>query len=290
MKKKFLSLILILLMIPCTFMFSACGGNPSGGNLGGGDNGNDGGDGGGNDPNWPTYSNVSYEVSNVRGGVVLEDVNFTREGEFPSEFHVPKYVNGKKVVRIACEAFSDVYQDYYLGHNWDSFNDPVHNFPYNKVIIPDTVEVVDSGAFCLSTVKEVEFQGANTQFGNFLGGAVNSVFTSCFLLEKVRLPANLTLIHHQMFQYCMSLKDIVIPETVTKIEWLAFDHCEALETITIPASVQEIEREAFTNGYKLETVYLEGNTTIYDDYDPVTTRGASFKNCGVNREFEIIYI
>lgn len=275
MKKKIFGFILVASLLFCSlFSGVACGGG--------------GGVGGGNldDPNWPKYANVTYQVSNVRGGVVLENVNFTREGEFPSEFHVPKYVNGKKVVRIACEAFSDVYQDDYSGHNWDSFNDPTHNFPYNKIIIPDTVEIIDSGTFALCTAKEIEFQGANTKFGNFAGGDVNSAFTGCWLLEKVTLPANLDLIHHQMFYDCKSLTDIVIPSGVTKLEWMAFSHCESLVTITIPASVQEIERGTFYNGYKLETVYCEGTPTIYTDN---VDQGPSFKNCGVNRVFDIIY-
>lgn len=291
MKKRFLSFIIALcLIIPSMFVLTACGNknkNNNNGDNSGGENNN-----GGNtststvDPNWPKYDNVTYDVSNVVGGVILEDVNFTRQGEFPQEFHVPKFVNGKKVVRIASGAFSDVYQDPYLGHNADSFNDAVHNFPYNKIIVPATVEYVDSGAFTLCTAKEIEFQGANTQFGNSLGGQTNSMFMSCWLLEKVTLPANLDLIHHQMFYNCKSLTDVVIPESVTKIEWLAFANCESLVTITIPANVQEIESAAFTDCYKLKTVYIKGNPTIYIDVSGVDD---SFDNCGVNREFEFIY-
>ncbi len=283
MKKRFLAFLLLLLMLPCAFSFVACSGSPSGGNGSGSDsNGNE------NDPNWPTYSNITYKVSNIRGGVLLEDIIFSREGDFPTEFHVPKYVNGKKVLRIACWAFRDVYQDPYMGHNWDSFNDPVHNFPYNKIIVPDTVEVIDSGAFSLCTAKEIEFQGANTQFVNLAGGYVNSLFAGCWLLEKVRLPENLTTIHQEMFQNCKSLVDVVIPEKVTYIDWLAFDNCESLETITIPASVEEIAREAFPNLRNLKTVYFEGDTIYYTDYDPETTRGASFKRHSLWEEIEFI--
>ena len=93
-----------------------------------------------------------------------------------------------------------------------------------------------------------------------------------------------------MFQYGKSLTDIVIPDKVTYIDWLAFYHCEALTEIIIPASVVEIAREAFPSLQNLKTVYLEGDPIIYTDYDPETTRGASFKRHSAWEEIEFIRI
>jgi len=90
---------------------------------------------------------------------------------------------------------------------------------FTKLIIPDSVEEIESSAFCFSPVEYVEIGSGVRKMG------------------------------YGPFTYCKSLKTVVIKDGTTVIGESAFLHCDNLETITIPDSVTYIDENAFEYDY-----------------------------------------
>lgn len=87
------------------------------------------------------------------------------------------------------------------------------DIPY---IVPDTVNIISSGAF---------------------QDAVN--------LKLIKLPDGLQIINGKSFIGCTALSNINIPESVDIIEYEAFLGCENLKELTIPKSVSKIKSHIF---------------------------------------------
>ena len=87
------------------------------------------------------------------------------------------------------------------------------------IIIPDSVEEIESSVFSFSSVEYVE-----------IGSGVKQM-------------------DYGPFTYCESLKTVVIKEGTTVIGSCAFRHCDNLETIYIPDSVVSIYEDAFDYDY-----------------------------------------
>lgn len=100
------------------------------------------------------------------------------------------------------------------------------------IIMPDSVEVLDEGAF----------------FG-------------CHDLETIKLSSKIAQIPHQCFRNCTSLKRIDIPDSVKAIGYRAFDRCLSLESITIPSSVEYISENAFNSCRSLKSMQFLGDHT-----------------------------
>ena len=86
----------------------------------------------------------------------------------------------------------------------------------SKVILPQTLESISSGAFY-----------------------------NCTSLKTIEIPSGVTKIDGYAFCDCTSLKTIEIPSGVTKIDERAFDSCTSLENIKIPDNINEIGNGAF---------------------------------------------
>jgi len=85
-----------------------------------------------------------------------------------------------------------------------------------KVVIPNSVTIIDSGAF-----------------------------SGCTGLTSVDIPNSVTLIGNGAFSGCTGLTSVDIPNSVTDIWDNAFWYCTGLTSITIPNSVIHIGTDAF---------------------------------------------
>jgi hypothetical protein len=93
----------------------------------------------------------------------------------------------------------------------------VGQFAFNQsdaveIILPDTVEYIDSYAF-----------------------------SECENLESISFGQGLLRTGEMIFNDCNSLKQVTFPEGMTTMESITFGFCDILEEVYIPASVTDIE-------------------------------------------------
>ncbi|MDR1821392.1 MAG: leucine-rich repeat domain-containing protein [Oscillospiraceae bacterium] len=151
------------------------------------------------------------------------------------------------------------------------------NDKITSVVIPEGVEVIDTGAFMKCTsLKSVTFPSSLTSIGMdaFMGcdaletivlpDTINVIgegaFSNCENLRSVVLPSGLAVIHPSTFYACTSLAEITIPETVTLIGSRAFEGCSVLKAVTIPDAVTELGGSAFAHT-PLESVVIPQNAS-----------------------------
>ncbi|MBR2446388.1 MAG: leucine-rich repeat domain-containing protein [Clostridia bacterium] len=127
---------------------------------------------------------------------------------------IPETINGLPVTEIGEHVFS---KDETLQH----------------VVIPDTVTLIDMGAF-----------------------------TACLNLQTVEMSENVEVIGDGAFLGCHSLTEITLPETLHTIEECAFMSCRSLEHLEIPSSVRVLGDGAFWSSGMTELVIPEGITVI----------------------------
>lgn len=100
-----------------------------------------------------------------------------------------------------------------------------------------------------------------------------SLLSSCYNLEEVELPNDITRIQDNVFNGCFNLKEITIPNTVTSLGSSVFTNCHSLKKIKIPNSVTSIGNYAFQQCFQLEEVDLTafeeppalGSTNVFYD-------------------------
>ena len=85
-----------------------------------------------------------------------------------------------------------------------------------------------------------------------------SAFYGCKSLMSVTIPSSVTSIGRYAFSFCMRLADIEIPSSVTSIGGGAFYGCTGLADIEIPSSVTSIGDGAFLDCQSLTDVYYTG--------------------------------
>lgn len=140
------------------------------------------------------------------------------------------------------------------------------------VVIPDTVTLIDKGAFTactnLQTVKmseTVEFIGESAFFGCLslteieLPETLHTIdvdaFGWCFSLEHLDIPSSVRTLGDGAFIHS-AMKEIVIPEGVSVIPECAFMNMPNLREITLPSTITEIEIDAFRGCENLEQITL----------------------------------
>ena len=126
---------------------------------------------------------------------------------------IPEEIYGIKVVGISNIG----------GSRW---NDEKSNTIVEKIIIPETVKVLEKEAF--------------------------SYFAA---VKSIKLPENLRSIEEGAFKGCISLEEITIPPYVMSIGKDAFKGCENLKKITINASEDRFSREKLGVDDSVEIIY-----------------------------------
>ena len=136
--------------------------------------------------------------------------------EYLEVIEIPAIYNGAPVTRILPLAFA-------------------YTTNLVKVIIPDTVTVIDEGAFY-----------------------------ECRNLAEVEMGTGVVTIGSNAFAYCASLTDIMLPDGLTEIAYGAFSSCSALCEITIPSSVTTLDNYAFYDCDSLTDVYFTGTVAQWN--------------------------
>ncbi len=182
-------------------------------------------------------SDFTYQALN---GTYCTITKYTGTAE---EVLIPSEIDGYIVQKISSDAFRD-------------------NQTLKKVVLPETVESVESGIF--SGCTSLTYVGLNSTLTN-IG---NSMFYGCTALSEITLPVGITSIGNYAFYGCSSLSTINLPDTLASIDYYAFGNCTGLESITLPDSVTGISGRAFNNCSNLSSVTLPvGWNTVNVSYN-----------------------
>ena len=113
-----------------------------------------------------------------------------------------------------------------------------------EVIIPEGVEEIKGGVFCVSERYE--------SFG---------AFERCSSLKRISFPKSLREIGRFAFENCTSLRELSLPEGLIKIKDSAFEGCKSLEKIHFPDSLKSVCYCAFANCISLHEIFFPRNLT-----------------------------
>ena len=102
-----------------------------------------------------------------------------------------------------------------------------------SIIIPDSVTMIDQGAF-----------------------------KNCTALKSVSLPSTISTVDMEVFAGCSSLELITIPASVTTFGFSAFKDCTNLKTVVIEGQVSEISNDCFANCNSVEVYDFRNFTTV----------------------------
>ncbi len=180
-----------------------------------------------------------------------------------------------------------------------------------SIIIPDSVEIIESGAFYGCTALEsitvdennnnyasvdgVLFDKAMTTLICCPGGKKGSykipdgvenigdeAFYHCAGLTSVTISDSVTNIGWAAFSNCTGLTSVVIPDGITLLDNYMFYECSGLKSITIPDSVTNIKFGAFYNCIGLTDVYYTGSE---NDWREIYTEGENTYLTGATRHY-----
>ncbi len=182
-----------------------------------------------------------YLLSDGTLGVKVGNSIYLEEIVIPAEY------KGKKITRILDNGFRVTTET--------SLDSNLIN-PYLKsIVIPDTVEVIGSGAFynCIR-LENITIPDSVISIGI-------QAFLGCSNLTTVTMGESVESIGEQAFYGCRNLKNITIPNSVTAIGSSAFRDCSSLESITIPDSVNSVGSSAFYNCNMLTDVIIGNGVT-----------------------------
>ena len=120
---------------------------------------------------------------------------------------------------------------------------------YAQWVPAGTFEVVGGELRCNDYIYDRDAIPANFAVPRFIDGSEvtsigESVFGSCYNLEKAAIPDSVTKIGDYAFYYSFRLKEVGLPDSVTEIGNSAFEY-SGLEKITIPEAVTSIGEKAF---------------------------------------------
>ncbi len=172
-------------------------------------------------------------------------------------FDIPSHINGRMVTQIGASAF--------------------HSQSCTKVVLPESITIVGSGAFENCTSLTSAALGKTQQIGD-------NAFRYCSALASVTSTASVQSIGSNAFEYCSALKKISLNgvqhigsgafkncSTLQTVESLyivqdigdyAFSGCIALAEVTLPASLTSIAEGAFRACSGLETVHCKSSPAI----------------------------
>ena len=129
-----------------------------------------------------------------------------------------------------------------------------------SVAIPDSVTSIDSSAFSgCTSLTSVEIPNSVTEI-------VFCAFSHCKSLANIEIPDSVTSIGGGAFFDCTSLTCVDIPNSVTNIQQKAFSGCTGLTSVTIPDSVESIFSSAFSGCTGLTSVTIPSGVRYISDY------------------------
>ena len=157
------------------------------------------------------------------------EVGITRYKGTEEVVKIPNKIMFRDVTKIMCEP-QNKYAGTFEGNNF-----------IKKVVMPDTVKIIETEAFSECTNLEEISLSANLEEIQMLA------FWSCNSLKSINLPDGLEVISSGVFVLCDSLEKIEIPSTVKEIGDYAFNQCTSLKEVVIPDTISQISGNSFLN-------------------------------------------
>jgi hypothetical protein len=128
----------------------------------------------------------------------------------------------------------------------------------SSITIPNSVTNIGASAFFYDSFGSINVPDSVTSIGV-------ATFSDCFVLTKVTIGTNVSIIPTNAFSACDDLVSITIPDGVTSIEPGAFSGCADLANVTLGNSVTNIGEAAF-NGCAQLTNFVFGTNVISIGY------------------------
>ena len=179
-------------------------------------------------------------------------------------------------------------QSIVLPKNCKSVGGLNHHLNLRSVMLPDSVEVINSSCFAgCKHLSEVIIPANLRSIGS-------NAFNGCNRLQNIKLSENLTSIGESAFMDCSSLKEINLPDKMNFIGSHAFQRCKSLKSVIVPSGVKVINNDTFNGCHALASVMLPDSLTtiatstfvdcyslsLIDIPSTVTSIGAhAFTNC-----------
>lgn len=172
------------------------------------------------------------------------------EGE-DIEVRVPNNYQEIPVVKISASAFAN-------------------NEKITKVIIPDTVQVLDESLFSKCTsLQEVVFDGEPQ-----IIQIPKNAFYKCTSLKKIDIPASVKLIGDYAFYYCSSIAEMYVSTDVIAIGMGAFAGMTSLSKLTVPfiGGGASASADARVLGYVFDLLPTDFTAQISQKINETTTK------------------
>lgn len=186
------------------------------------------------------YGDFTYKI--VDGEAVITSID-----TWDHKIEIPGEIEGYKVTRIAEGTFS-------------SYND------CDTLIIPESISVIEDGAFDGSYIRAFDVDEANLHFSSDERGVLfnkDKTVLICFPTgsdaEAYEIPDGVVEISARAFYEKCSFREISIPDSVKTIGKEAFYCCCGVETLTIGKGVTSIGEDAFLDCYNLYDVRYTGS-------------------------------
>ena len=288
MKKRFVSLLVVVCMLLTLFPVSAFADNAKSGEFH-------------TDGIKTQDGNFVYSVNEDDTATLVQYIGSEDALEANNyEVDIPAEFGGHSLSKIGQAAFAAKYHSNFK--YWNATCGKIQ-----KVKIPESVTYICAGAFyyCESlksvnipeNVEKIEWWGFANCTGlddiTFEGNSkITTIemecFSNCSSLERIDLPEGITDIRWGAFENCTSLMNVVVPSNTERIYRKAFYSCK-LETVTLPASLKGIEVAAFGGLNSLTKVYYAGtadqwNALVSAPFVPLdgNTNGTSKNFTGIN--------
>ena len=141
-----------------------------------------------------------------------------------------------------------------------------------KIIISDSVEVIEPHAFCLCRdLTEVTGCANVTSIGEF-------AFFNCSNLSHVELGQKLTTIERQAFLQCDSLTEVTLPEGIKSLGFACFAWCGKLVSINLPATLENIGEACFMESPKMQIIDMSNVPDQLVEYRTLISGKAGLPN------------
>lgn len=146
--------------------------------------------------------------------------------------------------------------------NFASFNGALYSKSPNELLLyplgkEDENYIVQNGT---NSIGPRAFFGNGSLKNVSIPDSVSSIgigaFSSCSALQKAELPQGITELPDDLFSNCDMLSDADIPQNVTKIGARAFKNCNKLENAIIPDGIKSIGDEAFFSCFLISELSL----------------------------------
>ncbi len=202
---------------------------------------------------------------------------FASTDAFKGAIDIPEEIDGKEVVAIGEEAFSDCASitSVVISESITSIEDSAFRgcSGLRAITIPNTVTSLGDSVFVdCTSLTSVSISNGITRLGD-------SVFAGCTSLTTITIPNNVTSLGDFVFSGCGKLTIVTMPDIVTDLGHSTFLNCTSLKVIKIPEGVTSIGESDFYNCTSLESIELPDTITSIEDF--------AFYNCTSLKTIEI---